>query len=64
MKESEESVGAMVVLLLTCAAVLGGGICDTAGALAHMVSTMTGSWLKGGGACELTIAGAAEMSGT
>uniref|UniRef100_A0A915J796 Uncharacterized protein n=1 Tax=Romanomermis culicivorax TaxID=13658 RepID=A0A915J796_ROMCU len=64
MKESEESVLGMAVLLLTCAAVLGGGICDTASALAHMVSAMTGSWLKGGGSCESTIAGAAEMRGT
>uniref|UniRef100_A0A915HXB5 Uncharacterized protein n=1 Tax=Romanomermis culicivorax TaxID=13658 RepID=A0A915HXB5_ROMCU len=64
MKESEESVRATVVSLLTCVVVLGGGICDKAGALAHITAAMTGSLLKGGGACELTIAGVAEMSGT
>uniref|UniRef100_A0A915KD99 Uncharacterized protein n=1 Tax=Romanomermis culicivorax TaxID=13658 RepID=A0A915KD99_ROMCU len=33
MKESQESVRATVVSLLTCPAVLGGIICDTAGVL-------------------------------
>uniref|UniRef100_A0A915I169 Uncharacterized protein n=1 Tax=Romanomermis culicivorax TaxID=13658 RepID=A0A915I169_ROMCU len=64
MKESEESVLAMVWSLLTCAAVLGGGICDTAGALAHITAAISGSWLKGGGACGLTIMGVVEMSST
>uniref|UniRef100_A0A915JZ91 Uncharacterized protein n=1 Tax=Romanomermis culicivorax TaxID=13658 RepID=A0A915JZ91_ROMCU len=64
MKESEESVLAMVVLLLTGGAMLGGSICDTAGALAHITAAISGSWLKGGGACEFTIVGIVEMSGT
>uniref|UniRef100_A0A915KAY7 Uncharacterized protein n=1 Tax=Romanomermis culicivorax TaxID=13658 RepID=A0A915KAY7_ROMCU len=64
MKESEESVWATIVILLTCAAVLGGGICDMAGGLAHIRAAIRGSSPKGGGTCELTNAGVAEMSST